>query len=109
MRVEEQLAADPVFGLVQRHLVLLQVLVHPLERLGRFLVVAERLRPCRTAALAEAVADVAQVAQRARQVAFQDVAVQVFELAAADGLDEVAEVVSSPPPANFATTLPSLS
>ena len=43
---------------------------------------------------AEAIADVAQVAQCAGQMAFQNVAVQVSTLAAAHGLDEVAEVVA---------------
>ena len=42
---------------------------------------------------AEPVADVGQVAQGGRQVALVDVAVQVLVLAAADGLDEVVEVV----------------
>src|SRR5262249_44657716 len=43
--------------------------------------------------LAETVADIAQVAQGAGQVALLDLGVELFLLAAADRLDEVAEVV----------------
>ena len=42
---------------------------------------------------AQPVGDVARVAKRARQVALQDVRVQVLILAAADGLNKVGEVV----------------
>ena len=57
---------------------------------------------------AEAVGDVAGVAEGAREVAFEDVGVQVCEFPAADGLDEVGVVVSRAP-SNFWISLPSLS
>src|SRR5262249_47809923 len=62
----------------------------------RLLVVAEHLGRLGLAEAllgAEAVADVAQVAQGAEQVAFENVGVEVLDLATAHGLDEVAEVI----------------
>src|SRR6185437_5381523 len=43
--------------------------------------------------LAETIADVAQVTQRTGQMAFENVGVEIRSLAAADGLDEVAEMI----------------
>ena len=70
------------------------MLLHALEGVGGeglgfdlFLDLIRRLL------LAEAVADVAGVAERAGEVAFQDVGVQVVDAAAAAGIDEVFEVV----------------
>src|SRR5438132_686874 len=96
--IDGQPAADAVRCLVQGHLVLLQVLFHAGERLVGFLVVAER--PGILAErlyLAQAVTDVAEVAQGARQVALENVGVQLLGLAAADGLDAVA-VIPDPVP-----------
>ena len=54
------------------------MLFHPQEGLGGFLVVAERLAVLvERLFLAEPVADVAEMAQGAGQVAFENVAVQI--------------------------------
>ena len=93
-RVEIQLAADATFDRVEVDLVVLEVLFHALETLARVLVLGERSWFLAERLLvAEAIADVAQVAQRAGQMALQNVGVEILDFAAADGLDEIAEVI----------------
>src|SRR5262249_32612238 len=88
-----QLETQLVRRLVERHLVVLEVRLHPGEGLVGFLVVAEgHGRLAERLRLAEPIADIAQVAQGAGQVAVEDVGVQLFSLATPYRLDEVAIV-----------------
>ena len=67
-----------------------------------FLVVAEGPgRLVERNFLAQPVGDVRQVAESGGVVPFEDVGVQVLDLAAADGRDEVAEVAPARPAADF--------
>src|SRR5262249_25129905 len=104
LRIERQLAAEAVLEAVELQAVVLgEILLHALERLVGFLAVAEGLGlAVERHLLAQAVRDVGQVAQRAGVVALEDVGMEVGDLAAAHGGDEVAEVaafLTSPAPA----------
>src|SRR5207245_2526867 len=94
--INYQLAADLLGRCIEWHTVGLEMLLHAGQSFVGVLVVAkgfallvERLR------LAEAVADVAEVAQGAREMTFEDIGVQLLHLAAADGLEEIAEVIAA--------------
>ena len=92
-RVDVELAAEPVIQAVERDAVVLEVFFHAGEGLVGFLVVAEGLgRLVERDLVAQPVRDIGQVAERGRVVAFEDVGVEVLDLAAADGGDEVGEV-----------------
>src|SRR6516165_4492927 len=93
-RVKIQLAADAAFDRVEVDLVVFEVLLHTLETIAGILVLGERFWFLAERLLvAEAIADVAQMAQGAGQMALQNVGVEILDLAAADSLDEIAEVV----------------
>ena len=82
--------------LLQVHVVGGQVLFHAAQRLGQVLVALDRLANfVGRLGLAQPIGDVAGVAQRAGEVAFQDVGVQVARLAAAHGVNEVGEVAGA--------------
>src|SRR5690606_8967061 len=92
--IDLELRAQADLQLAGLDAVLLQVLHRPLEGGGILLVVLEPLAGLGHRDLAtKLVGDVAQVAQGTGEVAFQDVGVEVFDLAAANGLEEVVEVV----------------
>src|SRR6185437_7906017 len=93
-RIERQLATDATLGFIQADAIVLEMLFHALEGFAGILVLGERLgRLAERLLLAETIADVAQVTQRTGQMAFENVGVEIRSLAAADGLDEVAEMI----------------
>src|SRR5579884_726839 len=93
-RLHSQLAADAALDCAEVDLVVLEVLFHALEGFASVLVLGEGLRRlAERLFVTEAIADVAQMAQGAGEMAFENVGVEVLDLAAADGLDEVAIMV----------------
>ena len=81
-------------GLGEVHTIGAEVRLHPLEAVEGIRVAFQLFAHLlRRSIFAEAVGDVAGVAKGAGQMAFQDVRVQIRDLAAADGVDEVLVVV----------------
>src|SRR5262249_44922616 len=95
-RIEPQPPADLVLHLVDWQTVLLQMLLGPLQRLCRDLVVSEKgPGTVEGFCCAQAIADVTQMTQGAGEVSLEDVSVQQLWLAVPHGLDEVGEVVTA--------------
>src|SRR5436190_433172 len=69
---------------------------HPAHRLGRVLVVLDRVVDLLGRLLpAKPVGNISRVAESAGEMSFQDVPVQVGNFPAANGFDEIREVIST--------------
>src|SRR2546422_2088512 len=92
-RIESQVETGLVVGPIQRHTIVAQVFLHACEGFEPFGIIAKTTRPAiKPIANTEPIADVAQVAQGAGQVAFENVRMQVLLAARADGGHEIADV-----------------